>query len=158
MRQNRKVCDKRQTKTSDRARWHRLTLWPASFPTREPHKKRTTGEQGEDIRLLALLSGVVLLVPHRFVTQACMLSCVHADRLPRGHAACAQLFSCVGPFDCTWGRCCSRASCHGVMSTLCHAVIVDTQQMFLSSGQREDRKRTTGGQEKDNKRRRRGQE
>ena len=98
-----------------------------------------------------------------------VLSCVHADSLPRGHAAVlrssrllpgpfppgatqglrdlahVQFLYRIGPFDCVWGRCFARERCHGVMFTCCHAAIWKREE-GQQGDNRTTKKRTTGGQ------------
>ena len=119
---------------------------------REPRKKRTTKGFG-------LLPGVAFLVPRRFVAHARMLSCWHADRLPRGHAAVlgslclsagafplgVHLLSRVEPVDCAWWR-------HAFTLPCCD---LDSSRR-TTRGQQEDKKRATRAEE-DNRKKDRGQ-
>ena len=116
----------------------------------------------EDIRTsvsgVAVRSCLSILVPHCFVAHARILSCLHADRLPSGHAAVlrssrlpASAFALPhNPCACAfvfsrwtlWGRCFARARCHGVMSACGHSVIWTPEE-----GQRGDNRRTRGDEE-----------
>ena len=130
-----------------------------------PANERTPQEGGNrrtrrGHRLLRLLSGVVLLVPHFLVACAYVLSCLHAERLPGGHAVVLRSSCLPDEKRTTKGQeADNKRRRNGQEDEKTKDKKRGQQERLAGSrGQAGVNKRTTGGQEQDKTRTRGGQE
>ena len=107
-----------------------------------------------------------------------MLSRLHADRLPRGHAAVlrssrlpagafplgatqglrvCRCFLALDPLIALGNGCFACARCHGIMSTCSHAVIWTPAEQGVNRRTRRGQEQPKEDKEEDNRRTRRGQ-